>query len=257
MSGATPDLADQAYLASYDLAAYPRPSVAVDVVLLTAGPGSIGLRVMLTRRLEPPQADRLALPGTFVALNETLEAAVERVLVHKLGLRGVFTEQLATFGALERDPRGRVISVAYYALVPAGDLAVEGRPPTPALAARVSVPWAGERGGPIVALDEAGKPLALAFDHAAIIGAAIGRLRGKLWYAPVAFELMSETFSLAQLREVYQLILARPLNKDSFRKRILAAGLVEPTGESEAAVAHRPAELYRFVRPENQAEGQR
>jgi 8-oxo-dGTP diphosphatase len=248
MNGRQDDPGDEAYLASYDFEAYPRPSVAVDVVLLTAGPGFGALRVMLTRRLEPPQLGLFALPGGFVGLNESLEAAVERVLAQKVGLTDLFTEQLATFGDPGRDPRGRVISVAYYALVPGGSLATAGRPPQPAIAARVRVPWSGERGGPVLMLDEDGQALPLAFDHARIIGAAIARLRGKIWYAPLAFELMPPEFSLAALREIYQMILGRPLNKDSFRKRILATALVAPTGRSEAAVSHRPAELYHFAR---------
>lgn len=240
------DPGDEAYLETYDFEAYPRPSVAVDVVILSAGPGAGALRVMLTRRTEPPALGKFALPGGFVGLDEPLEAAVARVLAAKVGLDGIFTEQLATFGAPGRDPRGRVISVAYYALVPGGALAVAGRPPMPALAAKVTVPWSGEADESVQVVDEDGRELELAFDHAEIIMAAIARLRGKIWYAPVAFELMPAEFTLAELRAVYEMVLGRRLNKDGFRKRILNARLVTPVGRSEAEVNHRPAQLYRF-----------
>jgi 8-oxo-dGTP diphosphatase len=240
------DSGDQVYLETYDLEACPRPSVAVDVVILAAGPGVGTLRVMLTRRTEPPAQGKFALPGGFVGLNEPLEAAVERVLATKVGLTDIFTEQLATFGSPARDPRGRVISVAYYALVPGGALAVAGRPPMPALAAKVTVPWSGELDETVRVVDEDGCELELAFDHAEIIMAAITRLRGKIWYAPVAFELMPPEFTLAELRAVYEMVLGRRLNKDGFRKRILSARLVTPVGRNEALVSHRPAQLYRF-----------
>jgi 8-oxo-dGTP diphosphatase len=159
----------------------------------------------------------------------------------------VFLEQLYTFGAPRRDPRTRVISVAYYALVDrarfdalraAGDVRV----------ARLSVPWEGETGGPVAAMDADGSALALAFDHAEILGMAVKRLRGKLDYTPIGFQLLPERFTLLELQRVHETVLGRPLNKDSFRRRMLASGLLEATGEAQKDVDHRPAELYRFVK---------
>jgi 8-oxo-dGTP diphosphatase len=219
--------------------------VAVDVALLSAGPG--GLHTVLVRRTAHPFQGRWALPGGFIALEESLDAAAGRLLYRGTGLAGVFLEQLYTFGAPRRDPRTRVISVAYYALVDrarfdalraAGDVRV----------ARLSVPWEGETGGPVAAMDADGSALALAFDHAEILGMAVKRLRGKLDYTPIGFQLLPERFTLLELQRVHETVLGRPLNKDSFRRRMLASGLLEATGEAQKDVDHRPAELYRFVK---------
>ena len=222
------------------LDAYPRPSVAVDVVALTVDDEA--LRVVLHRRDDPPAQGQPALPGGFVGIDESLDAAAARVLDTKAGLRGVFLEQLYTFGDPRRDPRGRVLSVAYYALV-------DGRRVTDrSELARVRVPWKGETGGPVEALGSDGKPLPLPFDHADILGLAVKRLRGKLDYTPVGFQLLPAEFTLRQLQTVHETVRGRALNKDSFRRRMLASGLLEATGERELDTAHRPAELYRFTR---------
>jgi 8-oxo-dGTP diphosphatase len=235
---------DARFLAAYDASAFERPSVAVDVALVAAFDG--GLSTLLVRRREPPQAGRWALPGAFVGLAEPLEAAADRALAAKAGLAGVFLEQLYTFGAPGRDPRTRVISVAYYALVDRARF-VEAAGGGGAVATfAIEVPWAGEAGGPVAAVDAAGRAHALAFDHAAILGAAVKRLRGKVAYAPVGFELLGASFTLLELQRVHEAVLGRPLNKDSFRRRMLASGLLEPTGQSQTGVGHRPALLYRY-----------
>jgi 8-oxo-dGTP diphosphatase len=237
-----------AFLASYDASRYPRPSVAVDVVLLTVSDGAI--RALLGRRAEHPERGRWALPGSFLAIDESLDAAAARVLATKAGLDHVFAEQLYTFGAPERDPRTRVLSVAYYALVEPATLerAVAARDNRNIVLARLDVPWAGEAGGPVEAVaPDDGAPLPLAFDHAEILGMAVKRIRGKLDYAPIGFELLPAAFSLRDLRLVHEAILGRPLNKDSFRRRILDRGLVVPTGTRAAGVGYRPPELYRFA----------
>lgn len=238
---------EQAFLARYDASRYPRPSVAVDVVLLTVR--DEGLWTLVGRRQEHPAMGRWALPGGFAGIDESLDETAGRVLASKVGLRGVFTEQLYTFGAPARDPRTRVISVAYYALVEPTMLegAVEARHEAGLRLSRLAVPWPGETGGPADALDAAGTPLPLAFDHAEIIGMAVKRIRGKLDYAPIGFELLPSAFSLRDLRLVHEAILGRPLNKDSFRRRILDRGLVVATGKRAAGVGHRPPELYRFA----------
>jgi len=238
---------EKAFLAGYDAARYPRPSLAVDLVLLTVRDGR--LWTLLGRRGEHPGRGRWALPGGFVGFDESLDDAAARVLTTRIGLRDVFIEQLYTFGAPDRDPRTRVISVAYYALVePAGleHTAVARSDDGPRLVP-LAVPWPDEVGGPVDALDDTGAPLPLAFDHAEIIGVAVKRIRGKLDYAPIGFELLPEAFSLRDLRIVHEAILGRPLNKDSFRRRILDRGLVITTGERAADVGYRPPELYRFV----------
>lgn len=228
----------------YDPGIFERPSLTVDVALLTVRDG--GLATLLHKRPAPPYQGRWALPGTFVRIDETLEAAAARALSRKAGLEGVFVEQLYTFGALSRDPRTRVVTVAYFALVPASRL--PERPGASTLA-DLEVPWEGEAGGPVVArLSGAASPVALAFDHAEILGAAVKRLRGKLDYTPVGFELLPDRFTLAELQRVHEAVLGRPLNKDSFRRKIVASGFVRATGEKRGEAAHRPAELYRFVR---------
>jgi ADP-ribose pyrophosphatase YjhB (NUDIX family) len=268
------------FLAAYDASRYPRPSVAVDVVLLTVKGGAI--HALLARRTEHPDLGRWALPGTFLRIDESPDTAAGRVLATKAGLDAVFTEQLYTFGAPDRDPRTRVLSIAYYALVDAATLAAAvvpragapgtaqprgGQPdsaqpaantprPDPArdlVLARLDVPWPGETGGPVDALASDGAPLPLAFDHAGILGMAVKRVRGKLDYAPIGFELLPPTFSLRDLRLVHEAILGRALNKDSFRRRILDRGLVVATGELATGVGHRPPELYRFAQTDRPA----
>ena len=236
---------EEAFLAQYEPSRFPRPSVAVDVALLSAGPG--GLHTVVVRRSTHPFKGRWSLPGGFVGMGESLDDAAARVLARGTGLRGVFLEQLYTFGAPRRDPRTRVISVAYYALVD------RARFDTLAAAddariARLDVPWEGETGGPVDLLDDEGRPLSPAFDHDDILGMAVRRLRGKLDYTPIGFQLLPERFTLLDLQRVHETVLGRPLNKDSFRRRMLASGLLEATGSAQKDVDHRPAELYRFVK---------
>jgi 8-oxo-dGTP diphosphatase len=215
---------EQAFLAAYDAARFPHPSVAVDVALVTADAGR--LRAVLAQREEHPDKGQWSLPGGL----------------DKVGLGGIFLEQLYTFGRPDRDPRTRVISVAYYALVDAARLAA-----TKLTLGSLRIPWSGEQGWPVEARDEQGRKLMLAFDHADILGLVVQRLRGKLDYAPIGFELLPREFTLRQLQAIHETILGRTLNKDSFRRRLLASGLIEPTGQLEADVTHRPAELYRFI----------
>ncbi len=236
------DSSEQAFLARYDASEFPHPSLAVDVVLLTVSDRA--LCVALVHRLEHPCLGCWALPGGFVGMKESLDAAAGRVLAVKTGLQGVFLEQLYTFGAPDRDPRTRVVSVAYYALVHPGRF--ETTAPPEFLLASVQVPWPGEAGGPVEVVGGGGSILRLAFDHAEIIGTAVKRIRGKLDYAPIGFQLLPATFTLRDLQAIHEVILARPLNKDSFRRRMLASGELRATGKRERTVGHRPAELYRY-----------
>jgi 8-oxo-dGTP diphosphatase len=251
VAGAQDDHDELEFLAAYDASRYPRPSLAVDVVLLTVADG--GLRTLLVRRDVQPQQGRWALLGGFVGIGESLDEAAARVVRTKAGLDDVFIEQLYTFGGPGRDPRTRVVSVAYYALVEAARLeaAVAAREDRRLQLAAVMTPEPGNGpGGSVEAHDASGHRLELAFDHAAILATAIERIRGKLDYAPIGFELLPETFTLLELRKVHESILGRDLNKDSFRRKMIDRGLVEPTGEQATGLGHRPPALYRFAHAE-------
>jgi 8-oxo-dGTP diphosphatase len=234
------------FLAGYDPNAYERLSVAVDIALISAFDGD--LYTLLTRRDEHPFKDRWSLPGGFVRPDESLEQAAARLLGAKGGLAQVFLEQLYTFGAPDRDPRTRVVSVAYYALVEKARFVDAAGHGDDVITPRIRVPWPGETGGSVQAIGRDNRPLPLAFDHAEILGVAVKRLRGKLDYAPIGFQLLGETFTLFELQRIHETVLGRSVNKDSFRRRMLASGLLKATGRSQTGVGHRPAELYRFVR---------
>lgn len=223
-----------------DFADYPKPSVAVDVVCLTVSGGA--LEVLLYERAIPPEKGALALPGGFVGIDESLDDAAARLLRDKAGLDDVFLEQLFTFGSPDRDPRGRVVAITYYALLEVSRFAR-----ATAVAWPVHVPWSGQTGGAIEIRDGRKKPRKLFLDHAEIIGLAIKRLRGKLDYSPVGFQLLPAEFTLRALQDVHEAISGEPVNKDSFRRRMLATGQLVATGAREREVLHRPAELYRFV----------
>ena len=236
---------EEAFLGAYDAKAFEQVSVAVDVALLSVSEGA--MRVRVVQRTEHPARGKWALPGGFVGPTESLDAAAARVLHDKAGVSGVFLEQLYTFGDPRRDPRTRVISVAYYALV-ASDRGASTARTAACVSGKIVVPWEGETGGEVGVIDVASKPMALAFDHASILGMAIKRVRGKLDYTPIGFQLLPARFTLRMLQDVHETILGRPLNKDSFRRRMLASELLEATGEHEDETPHRPAELYRFTR---------
>lgn len=236
---------EAAFLATYNADDWPHPSVAVDVVLLTVREGD--LWTLLLRRATLPQQDRWAVPGGFVRLDESLDAAAARILREKAGLEDVFTEQLYTFGEPGRDPRTRVIAVVYYALVEPSRLeaAVAARHDQRLVLASLAVHANGHVRA-VEALDGGGRPLPLAFDHGAILATAVERLRGKLDYAPIGFEVLPPTFTLLELRQVHEAILGHRLNKDSFRRKVIDRGLVVPTGERATGLGHRPPELFRF-----------
>jgi 8-oxo-dGTP diphosphatase len=237
------DMDEARFLAEYDAEAFDRPSVTVDLVILTAS--QYQLWALLLPRDSHPFIGTWAMPGGFVGMNESLDEAARRVLKEKAGLEGVFLEQLYTFGEPGRDPRTRVITVTYYALVDemriVDALARKGLDPL----VRLQTPWQGEAGGPVEAY-EAGRRRELAFDHAQILGVAVKRIRGKLNYAPIGYQLLPSTFTLRQLQAVHETVLGQRLNKDSFRRRMISSGELEATGAWETEVGHRPAELYRF-----------
>lgn len=209
---------------------YPHPAVAVDIVVFTIEEGS--LAVLLVKRGEAPHRGSWALPGGFVGIDEGVDDAARRELEEETSVGGVYLEQLYTFGAPDRDPRERVISVAYYALIPSD---------------RMTLRAATD------ATDAAWFPAAelppLAFDHAEIIGTALARLRAKLEYSTIAFQFLPREFTLSELQAVYETILGEPIDKRNFRKRILALDVVAETGTERRDGAHRPAKLYAAVAP--------
>jgi len=213
----------------YDPAAFPPLAVTVDLVLMTVREGR--LAALLQRRSEDPYKGDWALPGGFVDAAEGLDAAAQRILADKAGLKGAWLEQLYSFGDPARDPRMRIVTIAYFALLPAAELAAP-------LAARGDLTLA-----PLDALPP------LAFDHRNIVDHAAARLRGKLDYAPIAFALLPPRFTLRALQDVHEAILGTALNKPAFRRRMTDTGWIEGTGEKESGGAFRPAELYR-VRPQ-------
>jgi 8-oxo-dGTP diphosphatase len=204
----------------------PAVSVAVDLVIFTVRDGA--LQVLLVERGIPPFKGQWALPGGFVLEQESLEEAARRELEEESGLKDVYLEQLYTFGDPERDPRGRVVAVAYYALTPPAPL-------------HASTDAANAEWHPVA------RPPKLAFDHARILRTGLERLRAKLGYSTVGFELLPRQFTLTELQTLYEAILERPLDKRNFRKKILSLGLLRSEGEKRAAGAHRPARLYSFA----------
>jgi 8-oxo-dGTP diphosphatase len=206
-------------------------AVAVDVVVFTVVDGA--LSVLLVQPRGGAFAGGWALPGGRVRPEETLDAAARRELAAQTGLRNIYLEQLYTFGSPERDPHGRVVSVAYVALIAHG-----GRFQTPR-----------GRGEPAKYAAVAWQPVSrlppLAYDHRAVVRTALVRLRGKLGYTNLAYALLPEAFTLGELQEMYEAILGRALDRRNFRRRLLALGLLRPLGRVRRG-AHRPAALYAF-----------
>ncbi len=196
-------------------------NVAVDVVCVTLRAETI---VLVVRRGHEPFSGSWSLPGGSVGRDEDLEEAARRVLSEGLGPHEPrHMEQLASFGAPDRDPRGRVVSVSYLALLP--------KPVEPRPAGR----WWPVSGPP-----------ALAFDHAEILASAVERLRAKLSYSNVAYGLLPEEFTLSDLQCVYEAVLGRTVDKRNFRKQVLSRGMLEEA-EGQRRGSHRPAQLYRFA----------
>jgi 8-oxo-dGTP diphosphatase len=206
---------------------YPRAALTVDCVVFGFDEGE--LKALLIQRALEPFKGRWALPGGFVRVDETLAEAARRELAEEAGLEDVFLEQLYTFGAMDRDPRERVVSVAYYALVKLA--AHETKAATDAADAR----WF-----PVSQVPK------LAFDHADILATGLARLKGKVRYQPIGFELLPPKFTLSQLQHLYEAVLETELDKRNFRKKVLRFGLLVPLKETQMAGRHRPAQLFRF-----------
>lgn len=209
---------------------FERPIVATEVVIFTIRERK--LQLLLVRSAAEPYGGRWALPGGFVRPREGLEEAARRELAGQTGVAGVYLEQLYTFGRPARDPRGRVISVAYCALIPSARLRIR------AAAQAEAVDW--------FALDRLPQ---LAFDHEEIVALAHRRLVAKLDYSTIAFQFLPERFTLSELQEVYETVLGQEMDKRNFRKWVLALEQIAETEEERRAVPHRPARLYRQRHP--------
>jgi 8-oxo-dGTP diphosphatase len=209
---------------------YPHPAVTTDIVIFTIRQDE--LKILLIKRALPPYQAMWALPGGFVNLEESLEEGARRELAEETGIRDVYLEQLYTFGEPDRDPRERVITVAYYALVPSDEIDIQ------AGSDAEGVCWFGMQELP-----------ELAFDHPTILDMAYERLRAKLDYSTIAFQFMPRTFTLSELQHVYEVILREPVDKRNFRKRMLSLDLIVDTGKDRRDGAHRPARLYRVRHP--------
>lgn len=212
-----------------EVASFFKSAFSVDNVIFGFDGGE--LKVLLIQRGAAPYRGKWALPGDLVYPNEDLDAAAERVLEQLTGLRGVYLEQVKTFGAVNRHPLGRVITVAYYSLVKISDYTV-----TPASFAH-SARWH--------AVSKVGE---LAFDHNEILDTCLRRLKLKVRMAPIGFELLPPKFTLTELQHLYESILGEKLDKRNFRKKILSMNLLHDLNEVQEGVAHRPARLYRFDR---------
>lgn len=206
---------------------YPRPAFTCDCVIF--GYDGSDMKVLLIRRAHAPFAGLWALPGGFVNENEDLQTAALRELEEETGVKDVFVEQLYTVGTPGRDPRGWVVTVAYFALVNLHKHPAAGSDDAD------RAEWF-----PMSAL-----PDNFAFDHADILKVAVERLKSKVRYQPLGFELLPEQFTLSQLQNLYESILGLSLNKRNFRTKFLKMNLLKSV-ERQKEVSHRPAQLYTF-----------
>ena len=206
---------------------YPRAALTVDCVVFGFDEGE--LKVLLIERALEPFKGKWALPGGFVRVDETVDEAARRELAEEAGLKNVFLEQLYTFGAVDRDSRERVVSVAHYALV---KLAAHDT--------KAATDAADARWFPVSKVPK------LAFDHSEILATGLTRLKGKVRYQPIGFELLPPKFTLSQLQHLYEAVLETELDKRNFRKKVLSFGLLVPLKETQMVGRHRPAQLFRF-----------
>ena len=210
---------------------HPRPALSVDCVVFGLDSKEV-LKVLLIRRDKNPFKDQWALPGGFVnpEIDQSLEKAARRELSEETGVQDIYLEQLCTFGDSVRDPREWIASVAYYALVNLSEHEIHAD--TDANDAS----W----------FSISMLPEPLAFDHKVILDIAISRLRGKIRYTPIGFELLPQKFTLAQLQKLYEIVLGEKLDKRNFLREFQSTDLLIDLNEFQQAVSHRPAKLYQF-----------
>lgn len=202
--------------------------VATDVVICTVRDGE--LQVLLIKMKKHPYEKSWALPGGLIGSNESVDAAAKRQLKEKTGVDTVYLEQLFTFGDVKRDPFGRVVSVAYFALIPSDNIRLQ-----------TTDQYGGVDWFPVCHLPQ------LAYDHREIIRMAVARLKSKLTYSNIAYSLLPKRFAITELQHVYEVILEHEIDKRNFRKKILSLDIIRPTGELQSGVKNRPAELFEFT----------
>lgn len=210
---------------------FDHPYVTVDVLIFTIMDGE--LKILLAKRDENPFKDTMVFPGGFVQLTESVEDAVKRIIKSKAGVKNLYLEQLYSFGDINRDPRARVISVAYFALIP--DSAVKD--------------WS-QKGNKETFWYSVKKLPEMGFDHKKILQYAVDRIKNKIGYSTLAVGLLPPKFTLSQLQKVYETILGKKLDKRNFRKKMLSLGLLESLNEKISLGQHRPAMLYKFKNKE-------
>lgn len=216
---------------TYDVSKFERPSVTVDVLFFTVKDGK--LQVLLIKRAAWPFEGYWALPGGFVNMTENLETAAAREIYEECGVKDLFLEQLFTFGDPKRDPRTRVITVAYFALAPSTEIK------------KIQKEEVKEaKYFPIGDLPK------LAFDHKKIVEVGFERLKNKMGYSNIVFGLLPKVFSLSEVQSIYEIIYGRKIDKRNFRKWMLSSGLLVSTGKKLSGMAHRPALLYKFAKRE-------
>ncbi|MDB5014494.1 MAG: hypothetical protein JWQ25_2696 [Daejeonella sp.] len=192
------------------------------------------LKILLIERNEEPFKDLWALPGYLVGNDEAISHAAERILYELTGLRDIFMDQFYVFGDVDRHPQGRVLTVAYYALIRINGI----KDLKPVTNFAKSASWYNINNLPAV----------LAFDHRSIFDKGFEKMKQKISYEPIAFELLPEKFSLTQLQNLYEVILNKKLDKRNFRKKMLNYGILKELDEKEKGVSYRAAKLYRFDR---------
>lgn len=203
------------------------PALAVDALIFDVNNNH--LNILLIKISQGPYKNKWALPGGLVQINENLDEAAEKVLEKKAGIKGVYLEQLYSFSEVNRDVRGRIVSVAYFALVDSAKF----QPKTTEYYSAIA--WQDARRLP-----------PMAFDHKKIIEFGIERLKSKIEYSNIAYALLPQEFTLTEMQRVYEIILGEKLDKRNFRKKIKSLNIVEPAKKIRAGLQSRPAELFRF-----------
>jgi len=218
------------FLRRYDASRYEKPSFTVDLVIFTVRDEH--LHALLVKRAEPPFKGCWALPGGFLDLRRdaSVDACAARKLVEEAGVRAPYLEQLRTYGSRDRDPRDWAATTVYFALMASESVRLLGN--------QEDARWVRVRGD--------GVGFELGFDHARILADAVERLRSKLEYTHIAVHLLPEEFTLPELQRIYEIILQQPLDKSSFRRRVMQADMLEELPGKQRDGSGRPAQLYRF-----------
>jgi len=204
-----------------------KPSVTVDIIIFTIKEND--LKVLLVKRNIVPFKDVWALPGGFVLKNESLEEAARRELYEETGVKDLYLEQLYSFGEVDRDPRERVITISYFALINSDDVGIRASTDVS------DVKWFSAYKHPV-----------LAFDHKKILDYGLKRLQWKLEYTTIGFVLLPKKFTLGELQNIYEVVFNKSFDKRNFRKKVISLDIIEATKDLTKHVSHRPARLYTF-----------